>query len=296
MEPLLNSLGELWTGFLTLLPRLLLAMAVLGLALIAGRALRPPLGTILKRGGLSETQRKFFLKALSGIFGLLGIVIGLSIIGLSGLAASLLAGGGLTAVVIGFAFREIGENFLAGFILAFDRPFQIGDLIQSEEQCGIVESVEIRYLHIRTADGRDVFIPNSQILNRPLTNFTRDGLRRIDFSVGIDYADDAEAALELLRGAIGLHPQVLEEPQHRAWIKSLAERYVELELSFWVDAKAEGVLLPAIRSELMELCRHELTAAGYTFSANVSTNLDIAGMRPLAIAMSPETGPDRDSE
>lgn len=159
---------------------------------------------------------------------LFGLIIALNLLGLRGAAASLLDGGGVTAVVLGFAFREIGENFLAGFVLAFSRPFEVGDLIQSEELLGEVRGIELRHTHIRTADGRDIFIPSSQIVNKPVVNYTRDGLRSPSFTVGIDYADDSERARQILLKIVQSTEGVLEIP-------ALAAQYVELEVVFWID-------------------------------------------------------------
>ena len=90
-----------------------------------------------------------------------GALLALKVMGFEGVAAGMLAGGGATAIVFGFAFRQIGENLLAGLFLVFSRPFRIGDLIQSGGLPeGTVEALDLRNTHIRTTDGRDIFIPN----------------------------------------------------------------------------------------------------------------------------------------
>ena len=132
---------------------------------------------------------------------------------LTALATSLLATGGLMAVVLGFAFRDIGENLLAGVLLAFSRSFDVGDLIESSGLQGRVRAIELRHVHIRTADGCDIFIPSAAIFRNPLHNFTRDGLRRGRFTVGIDYGDDPVRALEILAETVGSTPGVLPEPK-----------------------------------------------------------------------------------
>lgn len=136
----------------------------------------------------------------------------LNILGFYGLATSILAGGGITAVILGFAFKDIGENFLAGFFMAFSRPFRTGDLIESEGLKGLVQTIELRHTHIRTADECDVYIPSAQLLSKPLFNYTRDGLRRGTFSVGIDYGDDADRACRLIQEKVAADEKVIPKP------------------------------------------------------------------------------------
>ncbi|MBD3235771.1 MAG: mechanosensitive ion channel [Candidatus Eisenbacteria bacterium] len=289
MNILLDSLTNEWQGLLRILPRLMLALAVFWLSIIIGRALSRALGRLLQRGALSTTHKKFFQGTLVWFFGIAGVVVALNLLGLRGLAASLVAGGGITAVVLGFAFREIGENFLAGIVLAFNRPFEVGDLVESESLQGIVRGIELRHTHVRTADGRDIFIPSSQIVTRPLVNFTRDGLRRPSFSVGIDYADDADRAKELLLATTKGVPGVLPEPEPGVVISGLAPQYVELEVYFWVSTTAKETSLIRTRSAVMEACRRCLEREGYTFSSNVSTNVDLKAPQGVDVQLSSDT-------
>ena len=252
--------------------------------MLIGRVAGRGLGVILKRGQLTSTHLLFFRRLAVWLFGLFGLAIALNVIGLGGVAAGLLAGGGITAVVLGFAFREIGENLLAGFFLAFSRPFEVKDLILSGDYQGTVRSIQLRYTHIRTADGRDIYIPNAQIFNQPLVNFTRDGLLRSSFTVGIDYGDDAQEAcrllLETVRGVAG----VLAEPPAMVTISQLAPAWVELEVLFWIDTFAREVSLPQVRTEVMDRCRIALREAAFTLSSDVSSSIALTP-RPLAVGL-----------
>ena len=184
MDMLLESINNVWMVSLDFLPKILGALLVLVIAIWVGRKLSKTLVALLVKTSLPGIHKGFFRNTITWLFALLGVIIALDILGLEKAAASILAGGGITAVVLGFAFREIGENFLAGFFLAFSRPFNIGDTIQSGDFIGSVKSIELRNTHIRTSDGRDIFIPSSQIFNQPLINYTKDGLRSPSFVFG----------------------------------------------------------------------------------------------------------------
>src|SRR6056297_3886156 len=163
LDPLVDSFVTEFEQLVEFLPRLLIALVVAIFIYIIGRTIARVVVRILKRTDMPVTYHEFFRKMVSGLGVFLSVIIFLNLIGYSALAASLVAGGGLTAVMLGFAFKDIGENFLAGFFLAFSRPFTTDDVIETEGIMGTVESIELRHTHIRTPDGCDVFVPSSQL-------------------------------------------------------------------------------------------------------------------------------------
>jgi len=273
LETLTDSLRTEWDKLVRLAPRVILALMLLFALIWAGRIVGRIVAKLLERGKLTRTHRNFFRHLVTWVFGLLGLVIALNVVGLQAAAAGLVAGGGITAVVLGFAFRGIGENLLAGFFLAFSRPFEVGDLIQSGEFQGTVRGLELRCTHIRAADGRDVYIPSSKIFNEPVVNYTRDGLRRLSFRVGIDYADDTERARRQLVDALAGMKHLCEEPKPAADVSALLPPYQELEVSFWVDVFEPGANIVSMRSEAIERCRRALRSGGFTLSSDVTTSI-----------------------
>lgn len=103
------------------------------------------------------------------------LLAALYFLGLNAFTNKILAGAGLLTFVIGFALKDIGENFLAGIILAFRSPFKLNDLIEVNNIVGFVKDINIRETLIKTPDGKDVFLPNSIILKNPMFNYTMDG-------------------------------------------------------------------------------------------------------------------------
>lgn len=274
-----------------LAPRLLVALLVLLFAVALGRVAARGVRRVLERTAFSGTHRTFFGKVVVWIFAFVGVYLGLRVMEFDGVAMGLLAGGGITAVVLGFAFREIGENFLAGFFLAFSRPFDVGDLIRSGDLEGVVRGVDIRHTHVRTADGRDIYIPSARIFNDPLTNYTKDGLRRPVFTVGIDYRDDVQAARETVLAAVRGVSGVLDRPPPAVVVQALGPQYVELQAIFWVDAGARELSLAQIRSRAMDAARQSLAESGFTFSSEVTTALEPGGDRPFRVDLGDDAPP-----
>jgi len=275
MEPLTSILRDQLTHSLALLPRALAALAVFVTAWLLARWAGAALARALGGSRLSKTHLRFVSQVLRGAILLFGLLAAMNLVGLQGLATGVLASGGVTAVVLGFAFREIGENFLAGALLGFDRSFEVGDLVRVGEHEGEVKAIDLRTTQIRTPDGRDIFVPNSELVNSAVVNFTVDGLRRPSFRVGIDYHDDVPRAQQLITDAVAQIDDVQAEPAPRVLIAELSDGWVTLDVSLWVDTFKADFAIAKIRSDCMEATRATLLAHSYTVSSETTTNVEL---------------------
>ena len=275
MENILTTLNEEWMKLISYSPRILAASIILLISYYLGKYFSKIVILTLKRTSFSHLHHTFIKFISTSLVFFIGLIVALNILNLEAVAVSLLAGGGITAVVLGFAFREIGENFLAGLFLALSRPFNIDDFIKTEDIEGEVRDIQLRYTHLRTDDGRDVYVPSSQLFNKAVTNFTKDGLRRISFSVGIDYSNDALAATKLIAEAIMNIKGVLHEPPSNAYILSLAPQYVEIMVYFWVDYFNKSIPVLDIRNQVINTCRLSLLENGYIVSSETTSNISI---------------------
>lgn len=276
MDTLRESFHTQLQKVLESLPQLIGAIVAITIFYFLGKMVSNGIYKILgKRKTIPSKQTRLFRRMVRWAFNLIGFFIGLNILGLTQVALSFLAAGGMLAVVVGFAFREIGENLLAGMFLSFSRSFSVGDLIESNGIRGIVKRIEIRDVHIRTADGCDIFIPSATIYKNPLHNFTRDGLRRADFTIGIDYGDDLKKAISVLQKAIDDSPYILEKPIPAIQIANFTASYVELQIFFWVNLFETDLDLFEIKSLTMDACHRVLSENSFTFSSNVTTAVDM---------------------
>jgi small-conductance mechanosensitive channel len=276
MDAFWEALNDEWSVLVAWTPRIIAGVMVLVAVVLIGRVLGATVHRVLGRADATSRYARAAGRLVRWLVGLLGLVLAMHVWGLTALATSLLATGGLMAVVLGFAFRDIGENLLAGVLLAFSRSFDVGDVIESSGLRGVVRAIELRHVHIRTADGCDIFIPSAEIFRNPLHNFTRDGLRRGSFTVGIDYGDDPESAMATLLEVARTTPGVLASPPLKVEMAGFTPGYVELEVRLWVDTFDASTSLDAVRTEAMKRCRTALESGGFTFSANVTTALEMA--------------------
>lgn len=268
---LTDVLHAYWEQFLYLLPRLLIAALLMaGVWLSAGR-LRTWLAGKLNQRSDDPLLTDFLTQVGRWLLVGLGLVVALNILGFSGVVGGLLGAAGVSAFIVGFAFRDIAENFLAGILLAFNRPFRIRDTIQVKDLFGRVTKLNLRSTEILTFDGRDISIPNAIVLKEPLINFTRNGFIRQDFVVGIDYDNDVAAAIELLLEQVRQEPEVslekIREPF--AAIDELAASTVNVKVYFWTDTSdyRRGVL--ELRSRIMNRVKNALLTNGYALPPEI---------------------------
>lgn len=211
------------------------------LIIVIGFLLASWIGKIAQRKMSSKTEdplmSKFLAKALKYTFIIIVLMLALKAAGLEQISAAIFTAAGASAFIFGFAFKDIGQNFIAGIILAFNRPFNINDTVEIGTNFGKVKGLEFRYTKLKTFDGKDVYIPNSDVLTKPVTNYTEDGFIRLDFMVGIAYEDNIVKAKETVLKALSAQPDVVQHEDHENFVaeQELATSTVNLKVFFWVD-------------------------------------------------------------
>jgi small-conductance mechanosensitive channel len=206
----------------------------------------------------------FLAQFIRFIIIILGFSIALGIIGLNSVASKILAGAGITAFIIGFAFRDIGENLLAGILMAFKRPFRIGDTVETIGISGKITGLNMRETIIKTSDGRDVFVPNGIIIKNPLHNFTIDTFNRQEFFVNILQTLDIAKAIHIISQALDSIPGILKNdlsPIVEA--NDIAGNTIKLSIRFWTDWQTATNSSSQIKSEAIQKVVKELHEAGY---------------------------------
>ncbi|AEL26626.1 mechanosensitive ion channel family protein [Cyclobacterium marinum] len=212
----------------------------------------------------------FISTSIKSLVMLFGFALLLRFLGLTGVVNSLLAGAGITAFIIGFALKDIGENFLAGILLAFKRPFKIGDMVEINGISGKVRALNLRDTQVKTIDGKDVFIPNASIIKNPMINFTIDGYLSYSFIVGLDYGSDYEAALKLITELIESVPGVLSgERKPTVYVKELASSTLNVKVTYWVNTYNRDQIDAKIHSRAIIKVLTGLEENGFTLPGDI---------------------------
>lgn len=190
----------------------------------------------------SQLLRDVAARAIAIPVFLLGLYVVLRISGLTRLAMTVLGGTGLVGLVVGFAFRDIAENFLASVLISIQHPFARGDWIQVEGYEGYVQSVNTRSTLLMTLDGNYVQIPNATIYKSTITNYTANPNSRFEINVGIGYDDSIEQAQSAALETIKAHPAVIARPEPTVLVESLGASTVNLRIFFWVNIEQHSHL------------------------------------------------------
>jgi small conductance mechanosensitive channel len=258
IEDAVKQIQRLLNECVTLLPNLILALIVIGMFYGIGRYLN-----ILAR---KIAEKAHWGKGVGILFGRLGhyatlvfgLLVSLSILVPSFSAKDLVQVLGVGGVAIGFAFKDIFQNFLAGILIIVGRPFKIGDQIQVKTYEGTVEDIEVRATKIRTYDNRMIVIPNTTLFTAEVIVLTEFEKRRTFYDVGIGYGDDIEAAMQIMLDAIADCPEIEHDPAPDVLVVGLNDYNVTLRLRWWTSSrglavlKGESAVLPRLKKALTE--------------------------------------------
>jgi small conductance mechanosensitive channel len=261
--------------FILLLPNLAVAVAVLvGFWLLAKLA-KNLLHRILRRVSHSEQVNRVLGQAVFLALVAAGLFIALGILGLQKTVASLLAGAGIIGLALGFAFQDIAANFMAGIYLSIEHPFRAGHLIASKDIQGVVKRVHLRWTEIRTPQGQTVLVPNKQIFENPITNFSATGQRRVDLKAGVSYGDDLAKVRRVAVKALEQVPSRKPDTEVELFFEELGESSINLVARFWIDFTSKQSDYLRARSEAIERLKKAFDDDGITLPFPTRT-LDFA--------------------
>jgi small-conductance mechanosensitive channel len=188
-----------------------------------------------------------------------GIALAASAAGLSGTQVTVVVGA--LGVGIGFGLQNIVSNFISGLILIFERPIKVGDVVQTTQHWGTIRRIGIRASIIRSFDGAEIMVPNTELIAKEVINWTRsDDVRRIEVLVGVKYGTEPEQVLEILLRVAGEHPLTLEDPGPQAHMLRFGESSLDFRLRCWV--RMEDWV--NVASNLHVSINRELKTAGIT--------------------------------
>jgi small-conductance mechanosensitive channel len=179
---------------------------------------------------------------------------------------------GITSVAVGFAFRDVLQNFLAGLILLFHEPFRIGDQIKLGEFEGTVEEIETRATMIRTYDARRIVVPNASLFNNPITVNTAFDKRRVEIDLGIGYGDDVAHAKEVILRGIRHLSEVLKDPPPEVLVVGLAASSVTLRIRWWIQPPVRFEMIRS-RDKVLEAIKKALIEGGIDLPFETQTVL-----------------------
>ncbi|MFC1457982.1 mechanosensitive ion channel family protein [Microvirga arabica] len=245
------------TGFWWILPNLGIALVVFLIFLAVAWGVRAGVSRFFHHRGRPDLAALLAGFARWSIIAL-GLLVVATIVFPSVKPADVLATLGIGSIAIGFAFKDILQNWLAGLLILLRQPFRQGDQIVVGKHEGTVERIEARATLIRTYDGKRVIIPNSSVYTESVTVNTAFGQRRSEYDVGIGYGDDVRKACEVIRNVLKEVPGVAPAPAPEAIPWELAGSSINIRVRWWTEphqadvVHARGEVIYAVREALAE--------------------------------------------
>jgi len=181
--------------------------------------------------GVEITLQSFLIKCFSVLLKILLLVAVISTLGIDTTAiAVILAAAGL---VIGLALQGALSNLAGGVLIILFKPFKIGDLINAQDEVGVVKEIKIFTTYIVTPDNKRVVIPNGALANNNIVNFSAEGKRRVDLIIGVGYEENIKQTKSVLLNALKNYPDVLQSPEPAVDVQELAESSVNFAVRPW---------------------------------------------------------------
>lgn len=222
-----------------------IAILVIGLILarvIAGILIGP------WRGRMTPQAQLLIRKGTTYIAGLLIIVMIMSEFGVN--LTTMIGAAGIAGIAIGFAAQTSLSNFISGLFLIWEKPFQVGDVVSVSGQKGVVDSIDLLSLTLRTFDNLSVRIPNETLVKTEVINITRFPIRRFDILLGVGYSEDPEKIIEVLRDIATRNHLVLDEPEPLVAFTGFGESQLDFTLGVWHEREDFVALRNLILSDI----------------------------------------------
>jgi small conductance mechanosensitive channel len=260
LQAVFHTIENLWLGFMGRLPLIVVGLIVIVVTKYASSLFQKSADKLLSRFNLLESQKTLLSRFGCITIWAIGISTTVMVIFPNVTPGKFLAGLGIGSIAIGFAFKDIFENFFAGILILWHFPFENGDVIECQGIVGVVEDVTIRNTLLRKASGELVVMPNSTIFMNSVDVLTDQKLRRVSITTGIGYGEDIDKAREIIRQAVSKCPTVNQDKPVDVFAKEFASSSIDFAVLWWTESHPASLV--ASRDEGIEAIKIALDAAG----------------------------------
>ncbi|MBG0786455.1 MAG: mechanosensitive ion channel family protein [Anaerolineaceae bacterium] len=263
-----QSILQNWlTSFIDFFPKVVAALVIF-------------LVTIVGAGFVAKSVRKFSAKKITSpellqlIFRvtrwtllIVGTIVALDQVNFN--VTGFIAGLGVAGFTIGFALQDIAKNFISGLLLLYRQPFVIGDAVKISTFTGIITQINIRDTVLKTYDGELVIIPNQEVFENPIVNYTHTKLRRQSVTIRLGYKEDSDQAVGVFLDAVKGIEGVEVSPAPSIYVSDLGESALILTTYYWCDQKDENVL--DVQSKVITAIKKAAETNGISLPSPIKT-------------------------
>lgn len=257
---IMESVLKMGESFLSHLPIIIIAFIVLLITWLVNKLIYKVLRSFLRRLRLRTSIVELLNKLVYITVWFVGLLVAAVIVFPDFTPAKLLTVVGLSSIAIGFAFKDIFENFLAGILILLREPFQLGDFIECEGMEGFVEDINIRDTNIRRVDGQRIVLPNAMLFKNPVKVRTDLDRRRITIMCGVAYGEDVDEAREVIHKAVDKLESVDSDKKVQVFAQAFGASSIDFEVTWWTGSSP--LEIRQSRDEVVASVKRALDDAG----------------------------------
>lgn len=233
------------------------------------KRLRTLIKIIMERHNTAPSVQTFLSSLVDVVIMITLIIMIIGVLGID--TSSFIALFASAGVAVGMALSGTLQNFAGGVIILLFRPYKVGDYIEAQGQAGTVKEIQIFNTILKTPDNKIILVPNGPISTGIINNYSRESLRRVDFTVSISYGNDYEKAKEVISAIIDADSRILRDPAPFIALKTLNSSSIDIAVRVW--AKQEdywGIYFDMNKTIYETLPKHGLEFPFQTLTVNVT--------------------------
>jgi small conductance mechanosensitive channel len=257
---LIERVQDMVAGFVRMVPQLAIAVFVLVVTWGIANLTRAIVSRITDRARVRPSLATLFITLAGVSIWIFGVLIALAVLLPGVTAGSLLAIVGFGSVAIGFAFKDIFENFLAGVLIMMRRKMRIGDHIKCEGEEGRIEQITLRETYLRRLDRQLAIVPNSFLFKNPVLIITDADRRRHEVIVGVSYSTDLDQAAEVIENAVRGSDMVAASRPVEVFAREFGDSSIDFTVRWWSGSKQ--VDMHRSRDQVIRAIKKALDEAG----------------------------------
>jgi len=235
------------------LPNLVVAILIIIAFFFLAKVIRNVANNLLQRVSQNSAVISLFNTLVYIVVVATGLFIALGVLNLKETVTTLLAGVGIVGLALGFAFQDIAANFISGILIAFRQPFKVGDIIENDGYLGTVTHINLRTTTVNTFQGLEILIPNKNLFQNVVTNYTRTKDRRVDLSVGVSYGDDLRKVKEVTLEAVSQLDSIDNSKDVTLFYKEFGASSINFSVRFWAKSPRQPDYLQALSDAIIAI-------------------------------------------
>ncbi|MFP4094253.1 MAG: mechanosensitive ion channel family protein [Cyclobacteriaceae bacterium] len=267
---IIEKLENWYKSFIELLPNIVTAILLLILFFLIARLIKKLFMKVISRASTDQSVQYLLSQIVYYVVLAIGFFVVMEVLKLDKAVTSLLAGVGVIGLALGFAFQNIAANFVSGVILTFRKPFRSGDIIEIDDVYGKYVRSNFRITVIETFQGQEVYIPNKDVLQTKITNYSASNERRIDLLMGVSYGDDLDIVERITLEAVQSVEGVKTEKGIIFNFHEFADFSINFYLRYWIDFPGEKSIFQ-IRNEVIKTIKKAYDQHGITIPFPIRT-------------------------